>query len=72
MSTTNLLTASQAAAALGMYRTAVHKAIYAGRLKAEKVGGLYMITRAEVDRYRRETNPAGGRPKKLRGPARQE
>jgi excisionase family DNA binding protein len=62
----NLLTTQQAAEALGISQKGVLKAIERGTLKAQKFGserrGVYLIERADVERYDRERKI--GRPKK--------
>lgn len=64
------LTVSEAAARLGISDRALHKALRAGRLAfARMVGRNYLIDAAEVDAYRKRTQPSGepskGRPKKV-------
>lgn len=43
---------TQAADYLGIARQNVHKAIKRGKIKAHKIGNVYMIREKEVERYR--------------------
>jgi excisionase family DNA binding protein len=64
-----LLTIPQAAALLGMHRAAAFRAVQAGRLPAVRVGGVWVLRRADVEAYRAAPKHAGGRPKQERGGA---
>ncbi len=64
----DLLTVTQAAAALDMHRAAIHRAIYDERLPARRIGSMWLIRRADVERYRATPRHPGGRPKRRGGP----
>lgn len=49
------LTLVEAAAELGMSPTTLRVQIRNGKLKARKVGPVWVVTRREVERYRRES-----------------
>ena len=67
MSVGDEMTIDEAAAELGMQPGAVRKAIFQERMAvARKVGKrINLISRAEVERYKRERRPAGRPPKDL-------
>jgi hypothetical protein len=54
-----LLTASQLAKEWGCSRFWVNSLIRRGKLKAEKIGGIYMIKAKDADNYQHQP---GGRP----------
>ena len=57
------ITVEEAAAIIGMHPGAVRRAITGGRLKARRLGArLYVIERAEAERYR-DNPPIKGRPR---------
>lgn len=65
-------TVREAAAALGLTRQAIVKAIARGNIQAEKKGGIYLIPDVEVESYRahplrdpRTRGSLGGRPKQV-------
>jgi excisionase family DNA binding protein len=60
----DLMTIPQAATVLAMHRAAVFRAVQAGRLPAVKVGGVWVLRRADVEAYRDTPRPRGGRPRK--------
>jgi excisionase family DNA binding protein len=59
----NLVTVPQAAKLLKISRAAIHKAIKRGRLPHIKLGGVFLIKRADLTKYN-ENKSVGGRPKK--------
>lgn len=61
-----LLTIPQAAAVLSMHRAAVFRAVKDGRLPGQKVGGVWVLRRGDVEVYRNTPRHKGGRPKKER------
>ena len=58
-----LLNMSQAAREIGITRAGVLYAIKKGLLKAEKHGPYYLISQAEVERYKKNRPPVGRPPK---------
>lgn len=52
---TDLLTLPEAAAELGLTRSTLQWQIKLGRLQATKPGRDWLVTRSEVERYRRES-----------------
>lgn len=65
MSDDEWLTMTQAAARLGMHRTAVHKAVNQGRLAAHRVGSTWLVKEGDVEEYERRPKHPGGRPRML-------
>lgn len=61
---TKLLTLAQAAAQLGLAASTLRVQVNKGKLKAELIGKTYVVTPAEVERYRRDHQGQIGRPKK--------
>ncbi len=61
MHSTELLTATQAAAYLGVTRQRVHLLTKQGY--GQRVGSVWLFTRAELDRWQATPRHAGGRPK---------
>jgi excisionase family DNA binding protein len=61
--TEKLLTVPQAAQILKISRAAIHKAIKRGRLPHIELGGVFLIQRADLTKYKK-TKSVGGRPKK--------
>jgi excisionase family DNA binding protein len=61
--TSTLVTTPQAARLLKITRWAIHKAIKRGRLPHIKVGGVFLIQRADLTNYKKSKS-VGGRPKK--------
>lgn len=62
MSNRNLIlpmTTTQAAEYLGLSPNTVFVYIQRGLIKAEKLGPINVITRAECDRYKKEKRPKG-------------
>ena len=59
-----MLTLSEAAARLGVAASTLRHQVQAGRLVAELYGKTYVVTEAEVERYRRESLGRQGRPPK--------
>lgn len=55
--TLELITAIDAARLCGLTKEAVYAAIRAGTLRADKLGDIYVITRAEYDRWRATVRP---------------
>jgi excisionase family DNA binding protein len=63
MNPKELLSMAQAAKEIGITRAGVLYAIKEDLLKAKKHGPYYLITRDEVERYKKQ-RPAIGRPRK--------
>ncbi len=61
MNGTEYLTATQAAAYLGVTRQRVHLLTKQGY--GQRVGSVWLFTRAELDRWQATPRHAGGRPK---------
>ena len=61
--TDKLVTVPEAAKLLNVTAAAVHKAIKRGRLPYLKLGGVFLIQRADLIQYRKSKS-VGGRPKK--------
>ena len=59
----DLLTLADAAEELGLAPVTLRSAIARGRLRARQFGKTWITTRAEVDRYRRESLGRAGRPR---------
>jgi excisionase family DNA binding protein len=57
-----VLTLTEAADQLGVAATTLRHQVQAGRLRARLVGKTYVVTPAEVERYRREHLGKPGRP----------
>ncbi|HSH82146.1 MAG TPA: helix-turn-helix domain-containing protein [Herpetosiphonaceae bacterium] len=64
-----LINAREAAAHMGVTRTRIYALTRAGKI-GRKVGGFWLYTRAELDAYKAQRNPQGGRPKAHEGPLR--
>ncbi len=58
----SLMSVTQAATALGLSRTAVHKAIQQKRLAAQWYGNIVLVNRETVLRYKRERAEVEGKP----------
>ena len=58
------LTLAQAAVELGVSSSTLRHQAQAGRLRATLIGKTYVVTAAEIDRYRRESLGQPGRPEK--------
>lgn len=56
-----MLTLSEAAASLGVAASSLRWQIRNGRLAARKVGPMWVVEQAEVERYRRESRGHRGR-----------
>ena len=63
--TDQLLTVPQAARLLKVSSAAIHKAIKRDRLRYLKLGGIFLIQRADLIQYRKSKS-VGGRPKRKR------
>lgn len=61
--TDKLVTVPQAAKLLKVTRAAIHKAIKRRRIPFIKLGGVFLIQRADLTKYTK-TKSVGGRPKK--------
>lgn len=57
----DLFTLAQAATALGVSPTTLRHQVAAGRLRATLYGRTYLIDRAELERYRRDSVGRPGR-----------
>lgn len=58
-----LIGAPEAAAHLGVSRARLYALTRAGKV-GRQVGGYWLYTRAELDDWKAQRNPRGGRPKK--------
>ena len=65
-----MLTLAQAAAQLGVAASTLRHQVQVGRLAATLYGKTYVVSEAELDRYRRESLGKPGRPKHEPPPAR--
>jgi len=61
------MTLAEAAAQLGMSSDTLRHQIHNGRLKATRVGPLWVVSPREVERYRAENRGHLGRPAIVRG-----
>jgi excisionase family DNA binding protein len=61
-----MMTLNQAAAALGVSAATLRQQIAAGRLRAAKLGPLWVVDEREIARYRRDSLGQPGAPKKRR------
>ena len=61
----DLLSLAEAAEELGVAPVTLRAAIGRGRFSARKFGPVWVTTRAEVERYRRESLGQRGRPPKV-------
>lgn len=59
-----LMTLAEAGVELGRSPDTLRRQAQKGRLEATLVGKTYVVTSAEVERYRRENLGQAGRPKK--------
>lgn len=50
-----MLTLSEVSASLGIAHSTVARQVRLGRLRAQKVGTLWLVRRNEVERYRRDS-----------------
>ena len=57
-----MLTLTEAADELGLAASTLRHQVQAGRLRARLVGKTYVVSRREVERYRREHLGKPGRP----------
>jgi hypothetical protein len=64
----DILTLAEAGELLDRSPTTLRAQAAAGRLKARLVGKTYVTTRAEVERYRRESLGHPGRPRRTMKP----
>ena len=60
----DLMTLSEAAESLGVAHATLTKQARNGRLRATKVGSQYLVTKAEVERYREWSKGRPGRKSK--------
>jgi len=60
------LTLTEAAVELDMASSTLRHQIHNGRLKATRVGPLWVVTAREVARYRLQSRGKSGRPVKMR------
>lgn len=61
-----MMTLNEAAAALGVTAATLRQQIAGGRLRASKIGPLWVVSPREVDRYRRDSLGQPGAPRKQR------
>lgn len=61
------MTVTEAAASLGLSPRTVRQAIENGAMRARRVGPMWTVTPAEVERYRAERLGRRGRPRKASG-----
>lgn len=57
-----LMSLTEAATELGIAGGTLRRQVRLGRLAATKVGSMWVVTDAEVERYRRESRGQVGRP----------
>ena len=62
------LSLTQASSYLGLNRQTIWNAIQKGRIKARKVGHVFVIPRKALDKYKSSPKPVGGRPRKVKKP----
>ncbi len=62
-----LINADAAAKHMGVSRARIYALTKAGTI-GRQVGGYWLYTRAELDAYKAQRNPQGGRPKEQAGP----
>lgn len=62
-----LLTINEAAESLGLAASTLRHQVKRGRLQAHQMGTMWLVTRAEVERYRDENLGRPGRPKLYQG-----
>lgn len=63
--TEKVVTVPQAAKLLNVTRAAIHKAMKRGRLPHIEIGGVFLIQRADLTKYKKSKS-VGGRPKKTK------
>lgn len=68
MTLDDIIDLATAAEDLGLAPVTMRAAVSRGRLDARKVGNTWITTRQEVERYRRESLGAVGRPSIVGGP----
>jgi len=61
-----LLTITEAAKELGVLPDSLRQAVLRGAVQAERAGGIWLVTRAEIERYRLIRKPNRGRPRRPR------
>jgi len=61
-----MMTLVEAAAALGVTAATLRQQVAASRLRASKIGPLWVVQEREVERYRRDSLGQPGAPKKRR------
>jgi excisionase family DNA binding protein len=62
-----MLTLTQAAEQLGVTSSNLRQALARGRLHAERIGPIWVVSQDEVDRYRRDSLGQAGWPRKKTG-----
>lgn len=60
----DVVTITEAAQELGVRPDSLRQAVLRGAVKAMRAGGIWLITREELDRYNRERIKGRGRPRK--------
>jgi excisionase family DNA binding protein len=63
-----MLTISQAATMLGVAPSTLRHQVRHGRLRARRLGSVYVVSPREVERYRRQSLGRPGRPRLARQP----
>lgn len=59
----DVLTITEAADELGIRADSLRQAVLRGAVKAMRAGGIWLLSREEVEKYRRERKPNRGRPR---------
>jgi predicted ArsR family transcriptional regulator len=59
-----LIGLAQAAEEFGLNHNTLRRHVNDGLLKAQKIAGVWLVTRAEIERYLEESKPQMGRPPK--------
>lgn len=59
----DVLTITEAAAELGLRSDSLRQAVLRGAVKGMRAGGIWLITREEVERYGKERIKGRGRPR---------
>lgn len=59
----DVLTITEAAAELGIRADSLRQAVLRGAVQGMRAGGIWLLSREEVEKYRRERKPNRGRPR---------
>lgn len=63
-----LLTITEAAEELGIRADSLRQAVLRGAVQAERAGGIWLLRRQEIEKYRQQRKPNRGRPRKPLAP----